>query len=461
MSTIPSPIVEIDDLIDYIDKNGTKIRAVVTSLKKKSKVKHNSYYNYKLLIESTQQTFKTRLAHLAWEKVENKKKKAKYNNQISLPPHKYILAPMVGGSELAFRLLCRKYGTQLAYTPMINSERFAVDEEYRNEEFQTTNEDRPLVAHFSANDPNTLVTAAKFIENKCDAIDLNLGCPQRIAFTGHFGSYLLGDEDRALILSIVKTLNDSISLPVFVKIRLLDSVPDTIKLCKQLADAGAALIAIHARYRVNLVGRTGPGARDGPAHLDQIIEIREALKDCINKKTNQRVAIIANGNVITYSDVEDNLQFTGADGVMSAEGILDNPALFANESVNKVDLAVEYLQYVAKHPVKMKSIIFHIRRILKAELEMYQLMDELIVCENYNKVLEIVTCVLNYQTCNNYVYDEKKAEKMKKAAEKRKLEAGKRKAFEERMIRKAKREGKSLDHYLQVSQKYILYYVSL
>ena len=32
---------------------------------------------------------------------------------------------------------------------LIFSERFAVDEEYRKEEFQTTPEDRPLVAHFS------------------------------------------------------------------------------------------------------------------------------------------------------------------------------------------------------------------------------------------------------------------------------------------------------------------------
>ena len=30
---------------------------------------------------------------------------------------------------------------------------------------------------------------------------------------------------------------------------------------QQLADAGADLVAIHARYRVNLVGRSGPGAR--------------------------------------------------------------------------------------------------------------------------------------------------------------------------------------------------------
>lgn len=94
-------------------------------------------------------------------------------------------------------------------------------------------------------------------------IDLNLGCPQRIAFTGHFGSYLLDESDRDLIVSIVEKLSSNLSIPVFVKIRLLDTVPDTIRLCEQLIDAGAALITIHARYRVNLVGRTGPGARDG------------------------------------------------------------------------------------------------------------------------------------------------------------------------------------------------------
>ena len=30
-----------------------------------------------------------------------------------LPPHKLVLAPMVGGSELAFRMLCRRYGAEL------------------------------------------------------------------------------------------------------------------------------------------------------------------------------------------------------------------------------------------------------------------------------------------------------------------------------------------------------------
>jgi hypothetical protein len=102
----------------------------------------------------------------------------------NIPIHKYICAPMVGASELAFRLLTRRYGCQLAYTPMISSARFAVDEEYRKQEFQSIPADRPLVCHFSANDPAQMLAAARHVEHKCDAIDLNLGCPQRVAFVG-------------------------------------------------------------------------------------------------------------------------------------------------------------------------------------------------------------------------------------------------------------------------------------
>ena len=42
-------------------------------------------------------------------------------------------------------------------------------------------EDRPLITQFCGNDPDTVVRAARHIEHKCDAVDLNLGCPQKIA----------------------------------------------------------------------------------------------------------------------------------------------------------------------------------------------------------------------------------------------------------------------------------------
>ena len=108
----------------------------------------------------------------------------------------------------------------------------------------------------------------------------------------------------------VRTCAAALSIPMFVKIRLLDTREETIRFCEQLRDAGASLIAIHARHRVNLVGRTGPGAREGAAKLDWVAQIRAVVRG---------VRIVSNGNVTCWQDAVANLKLTGADGVMSAE----------------------------------------------------------------------------------------------------------------------------------------------
>jgi hypothetical protein len=76
----------------------------------------------------------------------------------------YILAPMVGASELAFRLLCRKYGAQLAYTPMVSVTTFSSSQDYQAREFETISEDQLLICHFSANNPTDFARAAKLAE---------------------------------------------------------------------------------------------------------------------------------------------------------------------------------------------------------------------------------------------------------------------------------------------------------
>jgi tRNA-dihydrouridine synthase len=50
----------------------------------------------------------------------------------------------------------------------------------------------------------------------------------------------------------VRTVSAAISVPLFVKIRLLNTVDETITLVRQLHEAGAYLIAVHARHRVPL-----------------------------------------------------------------------------------------------------------------------------------------------------------------------------------------------------------------
>ena len=41
-----------------------------------------------------------------------------YKNHLGAP--KYGVAPMVDGSELPFRMMCRKYGATMAWTPMFH-----------------------------------------------------------------------------------------------------------------------------------------------------------------------------------------------------------------------------------------------------------------------------------------------------------------------------------------------------
>ncbi|KAL6762375.1 hypothetical protein V8C86DRAFT_2521032 [Haematococcus lacustris] len=66
-------------------------------------------------------------------------------------PPRFRVAPIVDQSELPFRMLCRKYGATCAYTPMLHARLFCEDSKYS------------LAAEHA------------------DAVDINFGCPQRIA----------------------------------------------------------------------------------------------------------------------------------------------------------------------------------------------------------------------------------------------------------------------------------------
>lgn len=84
---------------------------------------------------------------------------------------------MVDLGKLPFRMLTRKYGTQLCYTPMILANHFVVNSKLREQNFNTCEEDRPLFVQFAGHDPKVLLEAARHVEDCCDAVDINLGCP--------------------------------------------------------------------------------------------------------------------------------------------------------------------------------------------------------------------------------------------------------------------------------------------
>jgi tRNA-dihydrouridine synthase 1 len=232
---------------------------------------------------------------------------------------KYVVAPMVDMSELPWRMLCRGYGADLCYTPMMHSKVFMDivasnrSNLYMEEFVANCPQDRPLIAQFCGNDPQTVLSAAMFMVQKgfVDAVDLNLGCPQQIAKRGHYGAFLM--DEWEVIEKIIRTLDENVPVPVTAKIRVFDDLEKTIQYAKMVQNAGAQLVTVHGRTREQR------GSVSGLANWDYIKAVKEALD----------VPVFSNGNILYFEDVEKCLEYTKCDGVMSAETNLYNPCLFA------------------------------------------------------------------------------------------------------------------------------------
>ncbi|KAL2271727.1 hypothetical protein VTJ83DRAFT_1098 [Remersonia thermophila] len=250
----------------------------------------------------------------------------------SLGSPKYIVAPMVDQSEFAWRMLSRSFHPEserasvLAYSPMFHARQFIESQKYRDQHFQATRPgsttpwldgnpafDRPLFVQFCANDPDVLLAAARIVAPHCDAVDLNLGCPQNIAKKGRYGSFL--QEDQDLIHRMIRILHENLDVPVTAKIRILDTPEATLAYAKNVLSAGASILTVHGRRREQ------KGHLTGLADWQMIRYLRDNLPP--------ETVLFANGNILEHEDLERCLAATGADGVMSAEGNLSNPGLFA------------------------------------------------------------------------------------------------------------------------------------
>ncbi|KAF5373990.1 hypothetical protein D9615_009890 [Tricholomella constricta] len=211
--------------------------------------------------------------------------------------HRVLGSPKYVCGAIAFRKLTRRYGAKLVYTPMINAKSYSLQDVRRyNTQIlpravsafslaSSSDTNRLLIVQFWANSPEHLLAAAKLVEAHCDAVDINLGCPQEIARRGYYGAFLMDEWD--LVFDLINTLHKNLSVPVTTKFRVFPDVERTVAYAQMLKRAGTQILTCHGRTREQR------GQNSGLASYAHIRAVKAAV----------RVPVFANGNVLFSSNI--------------------------------------------------------------------------------------------------------------------------------------------------------------
>ena len=221
-----------------------------------------------------------------------------------------LLAPMADVTNLAFRLMCKKYGASLSFTEMISSDAIVHGNEKSFLRGMTCEEERPFGVQLFGHCPETITSAAIIIEEmfEPEIIDINLGCPSPAITNAGCGSALLRSPD--VVSSIFASLCDNVSTPVSAKIRILESMDQTLDIANRVEEAGACAITVH--------GRTREQGYQGSADHSYAKRIKEELS----------IPVIANGDVRDGESAEHILEYTGCDGLMIGRAAMGDPHVF-------------------------------------------------------------------------------------------------------------------------------------
>src|SRR5574344_531984 len=260
---------------------------------------------------------------------------------IDLGSQPVFLAPMEDVTDIAFRMLCKRYGASMVYTEFVSAEALIRSINSTMKKLTISDEERPVGIQIYGRDVESMVEAAKIVEQAHpDVIDLNFGCPVKKVAGKGAGAGML--RNIPLMLDITRQVVKAVSIPVTVKTRLGWSSDELIipTLAEQLQDCGIQALTIHGRTRAQMY--------TGDADWTLIGEV----------KSNPRIhiPIIGNGDITTPERAKECFERYGVDAIMIGRATFGRPWIFKE------------VKYYMQHGEPMPPLTFEWRmNVLKEE----------------------------------------------------------------------------------------------
>jgi len=235
--------------------------------------------------------------------------------RIDLP---FVLAPMAGYTDLAYRAICRRHGG-VGYTTaeMMLDRMLLLGEKVRRKLaiLSADPAEHPIAGQLIGNEPDVMAqAAAELCHMGFDVIDLNFACPVNKALSRRRGGYLM--QQSELAARIARAVIAAVDRPVTLKLRRSFFQDDRDhaafwRIAEAAFDAGAAAITVHAR--------SVQAKCSGPADW----EFLAAVKRRFPGRT-----VIGSGDAGSAERAIQMLRQTGVDAVALARGALGNPWVF-------------------------------------------------------------------------------------------------------------------------------------
>ena len=224
-----------------------------------------------------------------------------------------LLAPMEDVTDIAFRLMCKRFGADMVYTEFVSADALIRNVSKTQQKLNVSDEERPVAIQIYGKEVGPMVEAAQICEEAHpDVLDINFGCPVKKVAGKGAGAGML--RNIPLMLEITREVVKAVKLPVTVKTRLGWDADHRIivELAEQLQDCGIAALSIHGRTRAQMY--TG--------------EADWALIRAVKQNPRMTIPIIGNGDVVTAEDCRRRFDETGVDGVMIGRGSIGRPWIF-------------------------------------------------------------------------------------------------------------------------------------